>query len=711
MPNIRLCRRTKSNRNEDNRILYDIGNYKFTVSNVSKIYQDCKVDIENCDTNNLQFLYNSFHVKQNSKFAWSLSEIIMSFSETIAAIAKSGDIENIKKEVRKCRRKFFYWGDLPTYIYFINENLDCYNTSKKVDGNIEINREYYDCWIAYACYKYLLDKGNYADSQIEDDKLYRHKLDLEYAEALKLFSYNYKIDCNLRIGIDNIFHNIYSRILEYGPLSFYKKMYKELYKAFDREERRIRINNGVNSELPTLLIYSIRALSDTNAEAETDVYDEAYIPNDNNFQQLLMDTKYAIRLLDVDNEYDLEFLLPSDESDYLEHIMNYSSVYDIHQYVPEGMLFLIQEIIDAYSERLEEYYSCNSKNLRNIISRIVKNAQCDFETGIISKIPFKSVSNDERNILDLMTANHSLNGEYYIPTQWDKVYSDSEWIIKEQDAYYVIPPIISMFGVYDKIGKALDWIDFGPQIETAVLDLFKNINGLREYSGKYLFEKQVYECDAIIMGTEYALIIECKRKGISRVARGGSDANIVQDIAETYFSSQAQAYRMQRAIESLGRQIDFYPSECDISTRESQNTKFCEYKQTALFTNVKHFIRISCTGGSFWIASDGGIADHIERHIMEYNVKRKKSKVYIDEFLSEQAELLKLQCYEHKEKCIRLNRLFLSFDKLYDIVMTLLKFNKDGDALLDSIWKLTRINSKKGDSTNHLRMFFNLDKH
>ena len=128
-----------------------------------------------------------------------------------------------------------------------------------------------------------------------------------------------------------------------------------------------------------------------------------------------------------------------------------------------------------------------------------------------------------------MAVNDCLNVEYYIPTQWNKVYSDSEWIIKKHDVYYVIPPIISMLGVYDKIGKALDWADFGPQIETAVLDLFKNINGLKEYSGKYLFENRVCECDAIIMSTEYALIIECKRKGISRVARGGSDANIVQD--------------------------------------------------------------------------------------------------------------------------------------------------------------------------------------
>ncbi len=700
-----------NNRNKDSRILYDVGIYKYTVSDVDKIYQDCKADLDNCDTNNLQFLYDSFHVKPKNKLVRSLSEILINFSEMIAAIAKSSDIENIKTEIRKCRRKFYYWGDLPTYIYFINENLDYYNTNRKLMNDIEINKDCYDCWIAYACYKILLDKSSNADDQIEVDKLYRHKLDWEYVEAIKHFSSNYKIDYDLKISIDDIFHNIYDRILKYGSLSFYKQIYKELHKAFDREERRIRINNGENTELPTLMIYSIRALSENNAEAETDVNGKANMPNVYNFQQILMDTKYAIRLLDVDNEYDLEFLLPNDDSAYLERIMNYSSVYDIHQYVPDGMLFLIQRIIYAYSERLEKYYNCNSKKLYDIISRLVKNAQCDFEAGIISKIPFKSVRNDERAILDLMTANNTLNEEYYIPTQWNKVYSDSEWIIRKHDAYYVIPPIISMLGVYDKIGKALNWADFGPQIERAVLDLFKNINGLKEYSGKYLFDDQVCECDAIIMGTEYALIIECKRKGISRVARGGSDVNIVQDIAETYFSSQSQAYRMQRAIISLGKQVDFYPSDCAISTKESLNVKYDKYKKTAIFTTVKHFIRISCTGGSFWIASEGGIADQIERHIKEYKIGDERSKAYIDEFISEQEKLLKLQDYGQNEKCIKLNRLFLPFDKLYAFVMTILKWKKDGDSLLENIWRLTRIQSKKGDSTNHFKKLIDMDKH
>ena len=41
--------------------------------------------------------------------------------------------------------------------------------------------------------------------------------------------------------------------------------------------------------------------------SENDVYDETYMSNVNDLQQLFIDTKYAIRLLDVDNEYDLVF--------------------------------------------------------------------------------------------------------------------------------------------------------------------------------------------------------------------------------------------------------------------------------------------------------------------------------------------------------------------------------------------------------------------
>lgn len=691
--------------NKDNRVLYNVGIYKYTVSDVDMIYQKCKVSMENYDLNDLKLLYDSFQIKPKNKLMLSTREILEDFSEKIAIITKSGDIENIRKEVKKCRRKFYYWADLPTYIYFINEELGQHHINKRLKDDIEINKDYYDSWIAYACYKVLVAGTNDADERIEYDKLYIHKLDWEYTRALEYFSKIYEIGYDLEISIDDIFHNIYKRIQEYGSLSFYKQIYKELYRNYDGTEKRIRINNQENTELPTLLIYAIRALSINKEEVEN----IAYLPDTVEFRQILMDTKNAIKLLDVNNEHNLEFLLSVDEDSYLKRIMNYSSVYDIHQYVPEGMLFLIQRIIDAYSEQLAEYYGCDGENLCNIISRLVRNAHHDFVAGRVSQIPFKSICSEERNVLELMAARVSLNDNFVIPTQWNEVFSDSEWIIKRHDAYYVIPPVVSMLGVYDKIGKALNWADFGPQIEKAVLDLFRNITGLKEFSGKYVFENQVCECDAVIVGTEYALIIECKRKGISRTSRGGTVASIVRDIAETYFSSQSQAYRMQRAIELLGKQVQFYPAKCDISIKESHNVKYNKYKKQAVFMTVKHFIRISCTGGNFWIASEGGIADHIENHIREYKTGGKNDKVYIDKFLSERDKLLALKCCEYEKRIIKLDRLFVSFDKLYDIVMTSPRCKEGGDALLKDIWALTRIQSKQNDTTNHLPMLMNLN--
>jgi len=54
-----------------------------------------------------------------------------------------------------------------------------------------------------------------------------------------------------------------------------------------------------------------------------------------------------------------------------------------------------------------------------------------------------------------------------------------------------------------------------------------------------------------------------------------------------------------------------------------------------------------------------------------------------------------------KKKVIKLDKLFLSYDKLYEIV-NMLSTEKKGDGLLKGIWQLTRIGSKKGDTVNHL---------
>lgn len=682
---------------KDNRILYDFGVYKYTVSDVNNIYQECSKEMKKYDLNDLEFLYDFFKIEKKSRFSYSRNDIIKKLSEEIAIIFLSSNIESVKKEIRKCRRKFYYWGDLPAHIYFINKQLDNHNSNKRLKEDILIDKSFYDYCIACACYLLIIEFEDFNVEKIETDKLWLHKLDFRYAISLKYFSKKYEISENLEVCSDEIFCDIYNELNLFEPKSVYEFLYKELYKCFDNIEKRIRINNEENSALPTLWIYSIKLLSKYNQRVEIGAYKEINPIDSNKFNKIIEDIQNAIVFLDVNNEYDMQFIFSSDINIYLKHIMNYSSVYDIHQYVPEGMLFLIKRIINKYGKKIQEYYQCDSNKFFDIISKFVRKAQHDFETGEICKIPFNSIDSIENKVLESMSSKFQINEGYNNPIQWNKVYSDSEWVIKTNDGFYIIPPIISMLGVYDKIAESLNWIDFGAQIEEAVLDLFQGIQDLKVYNGKYLFEGKVYECDSIIVGKEYALIIESKRKGLSRSAREGTCEDIIKDISDTYFLSQSQAYRMQRAIESSERKIEIYPSSCKIDINEQKNRKFNEEKQIVDCSTVKHFVRISCTGGSFWLASESMITDNIERNIEKY----KHTTKYIDEFIIERDKLLAVKDDEHEKMVIKLDKLFLSYDKLYEIV-NMLSMEKKGDGLLKGIWQLTRIESKKGDTVNHL---------
>ena len=91
------------------------------------------------------------------------------------------------------------------------------------------------------------------------------------------------------------------------------------------------------------------------------------------------------------------------------------------------------------------------------------------------------------------------------------------------------------------------------------------------------------------------------------------------------------------------------------------------------------------------------IVDNIERNIDKY----KNTSEYADKFIMERDNLLMLKDSEHEKKIVKLNKLFISFDKLYDIVNRL-SMEKKGDRLLEGIFNLTRNKSKKGNTVDYL---------
>lgn len=674
---------------KDTRVIFVFDEIVYTVSDVVDIYNTCKEALDTTK-NELKALYEMLDVKPKKKSFWSRDEVISDIFQRLKILGNSvKDRASFQKEVRKARQKFMYWGDVDVSVYGVIEKMPRGKCNRILKSEIPRDRSFYDCMIALACDLSILEARDIS-SRIEEEKIFLYKLDYSFVNALKFFSSRFTVTDDLNIDLNALFDNIYNQIRSIGSLTVFSKLCEEMAKNYNKSENRIVMNNSVNTEFPTLWHLALKALTDNSSGQQT-------IENIT-YETLVTDVRNAITLLDADNEYDLNFLLPNQESNYLERLMRYSAVYDLHQYDVDGMLFLIEKILCDFQKEIEDFFNETKDCVFSVIKNLVEEGQTKFLNGELHVLSEKNMDAKTKKIVDKIAATGILNKECITPAQWDKVNDDSEWIIKNEDKYYILPPILSMLGIYDKIGIALKWRDFGPQIETAVKDLFASIKDLNVYSGKYLFENKVFECDVIVLGNKYALIIECKRKGISRKGRGGDKAVAIRDIAETYFSSQRQAYHTHRAILENSNKLDLYPSDCDIEIKNPGD--FESEKQTIDFSGVKCFIRISCTGGNFWIVAEEGINSNIEAQIGENSDNK-----YISDFIKERNKLLQMN--NVNGRIVKLDKTFISFDKLYDLVS---KSGKSGDTLLEEIWRFTRVQDKKGYTTNNMSFILSLGR-
>ena len=685
---------------KDTRVIFTFeNNIEYTVSDVVEIYNYCKEEVRKTGRNNLKELYALFDIRPKNKFSLGISEIEDTLSEYAAICVNSlNDRASFYKEIKKARRKFFYWDNVDVLTYDVIDELYMKKNSKrKLKYEIPRDRNLYNQLIALTSYLVILRSYK---NNIENHKQYLYKADYEFTKALKYFSTRYAVTDNLYIDTNAIFENIYDQICLIGPLEVFKVLYYAVAKNYDRTENRVIINSSINTEFQTLWHLTLKALTDSNIEKhENATY--------NNPKQLIEDVKHAIILLDVKGENDLSLLLPNQDDSYLKRLIEYSSVYDFHQYDINGMLFLIKHILYAFPDEVEAFFQETADDVYHTIENIIKEGQNKFLNGEIYVLSEGTITAQNKSILDKMVTAEMLNKDFVNPLQWENVTDDSEWIIKLEDKYYILPPVLSMLGVYDKIGKVLEWPNFGPQLEIAVRDLFSEINDLNVYSGKYIFEDKVFDCDAIVRGNEYALIIECKRKGLTRKGRSNDQNKTINDIAEAYFSSQRQAYHTHRAILENNNKLDLYPSECNIKAKSS-NKEFETLKQTIDFSSVNRFIRISCTGGNFWIAGESGIDINIEDQI-DKNVNGFRDIAYIANFIEERDKLLKKVCTSGtSERIVKLDKMFISFDKLYALVNILHNDGMTGDSLLSRIFSITRTQSKTNDTFNHMNFFSKL---
>lgn len=151
------------------------------------------------------------------------------------------------------------------------------------------------------------------------------------------------------------------------------------------------------------------------------------------------------------------------------------------------------------------------------------------------------------------------------PLDYDKVnYSDAPMILLPNGEVLLYPSTLGVAGWYEKLMALLrekyndpeskfsiDGI-VGPILEDYVIKHFA-VKGIATKHGKYQSGKISGECDIVVETPNRILLMELKKKNMTRAARQGQKYQIVLDFAGSLFNSQEQCFRTKLVLMKDGQ--------------------------------------------------------------------------------------------------------------------------------------------------------------
>ena len=658
-------------------VLYDFDGHVFYDCDVLRIYDQCMNEIGSFKDRDLEQLYHFFGLC-NEHGVLKRDSVLRKISGDIAYSACGTDIVSLKRELRQCRRRIFFRNYKSDLYYAVNSAIDIAVSPKTKSCKCpETSSEIFTELIRSACYYVILNNVKFFD--MEGERLFTYKNDNNYAAAVRraadILGKDTDIDGDISGYMKEICRKIYSSIFRFGGVKFYECLISKFARCYKPEEGRINVNPANNIAFPFLYNAVIRVIT---ADHGTFNEDEAF----DNINSVIIAAEVAVTL--ADGLYS-EVSAPIQRffSPFFKDLIVHSALYDLHQYYADGVLFLVKRIIEGYSAEISKAFSFPPDKVMKFIEDMTCKSHEHFVSGQVLAV--SNAKGEMKEFLCKMSSGSPLNKGYESPEQWNEVTSDSEWILHSGNNFCILPDVTGAWGIYDKLSDILKGVlgnfpDYGHILEGAVRDLFTGL-GINIYCGfYYMLDGKKCECDALVVDDRHAIIIECKQKPLTRKSRGGNEENIIKDIQDSFIKSQEQAARVQRAILCSGGNFAIYQPAHDCG-KDKKTIINC--------SNVSKFIRISCTCGGYWILGEPFMARFMNSDLRpEYSLLEKMCRT------------------EHEKNVLRLESLFISFDRLYHIASG--ESHNSVKEVFDALKQFTHIQSKTFDTYDNSSFFSSL---
>ena len=423
---------------------------------------------------------------------------------------------------------------------------------RQVILNIKNYISYFDPNIQWRCYvKKEIDLAN-------------HALNLTaYGARVKIENMTIKID-----GTDRVIRFITENIKHISGAKFIEKILAQLYyfKKFDRylifSGSGTYVPNNVKINVPYnyLLNLGFRYLK-KDGEKDQCV--------DNKFSSVIKAAESLCFVLYPVQSYTVWediFHKNREYAQFFKDLIFKESIFNLPQVSADHVEKVCEFIINKLNKKitcpiigysLDDYLSV----LKYFLGK-AKNDKCVF----FQRNHLNAVVKDKvlDNILsDISQGCEKANAGYLYPSDYERVNYWQKPIIKCKGGQYaILPRTIGMVGFYEALMTKLRIKDknidnkIGVFVEEYVKQNLQE-HGITPLFGNYAVPGEDGECDIVIESKRGIVLIESKKKPLTRSSKSGRDYQILIDLSNSLIDSQLQCMRTEKILKSKGY-IDLY---------------------------------------------------------------------------------------------------------------------------------------------------------
>lgn len=240
---------------------------------------------------------------------------------------------------------------------------------------------------------------------------------------------------------------------------------------------------------------------------------------------------------------------------FLTNIALWDAMYSIPQCKPSTALEIALGVFNPLSDdTFLNDFGFRSDEVRLVVQKVneqIKNKKGPIMINFdeLDKKLYRIKNKKIECILDLMSHMQSANKEYHEPSDYLKIDFNFKPFIKTGKLSYLVldkswcsPAYFE--AIATKIRDANKNLDqqLGHPIEDFLHGKFKE-NGIVALTGEYRYQGLDGECDFLIETDKAIILIEVKKKVLTRKSKSGSDTEIIIDLSDSILEAQRQAGR------------------------------------------------------------------------------------------------------------------------------------------------------------------------